>query len=173
MEDVQPEIDLWESLIVTYVIGANPPTMVMEGFLRRIWLKYGVDKIIELQKGLYLVRLTKIENRDKTLNMEGPFFHSKPMVIKAWKEEMDLTKEVVKTIAIWVKIAMAFKYWGLRALEKIIRHVDKLIRADETTAEREKLNYARDLIEVQIEQAFPDKIEFYNQRHTLEHTTIN
>ncbi|KAL2894576.1 Sex-lethal-like protein [Bienertia sinuspersici] len=138
MDDVHPEIDFWESSIVTYVIGANPPTMVMEGFLRRIWSKYGVDKIIGLHKGIFLVRFNTLENRDKILNMECPFFDSKPMLIKPWEEDMDLTKEMVKTIPIWVKIAVAFKYWGLRALEKIIKHVGKLIRVDETTAKREK-----------------------------------
>ncbi|KAL2937873.1 Protein bassoon [Bienertia sinuspersici] len=77
---------------------------------------------------------------------------------------MDLTKEMVKTIPIWVKIAVAFKYWGLRALEKIIKPVGKLIRVDETIVKREKLNYARILIEVQTEQAFPDQIKFYIER---------
>ncbi|KAL2937871.1 3-octaprenyl-4-hydroxybenzoate carboxy-lyase [Bienertia sinuspersici] len=124
-------------------------------------------------KKIFFVRFNTLENRDKILNMECPFFDSKPMMIKAWEEDMDLTKEMVKTIPIWVKIAVAFKYWGLRALEKIIKPVGKLIRVDETTVKREKLNYARILIEVQTEQAFPDQIKFYIERGNLESATIN
>ncbi|KAL2922907.1 Interferon-induced GTP-binding protein Mx [Bienertia sinuspersici] len=115
MKDIQPEIDFWESLVVTYVIGANPPTMLMEGFLHCIWSKYGVDILV------FKKDYTWLEKRDKILNMECPFFDSNPMVVKAWKEDLDLTKEVVKTIPIWVKIVKAFKFWGLRALEEIIR----------------------------------------------------
>ncbi|KAL2894520.1 hypothetical protein RDABS01_010429 [Bienertia sinuspersici] len=44
---------------------------------------------------------------------------------------------------------------------------------DEPTAKREKLNYARVLVEVQIEQPFPDQIKFYNERGNLEAAIIN
>lgn len=36
IEDIQDEIDYWNSSIVSYVIGANPPLPVMKGFIRRI-----------------------------------------------------------------------------------------------------------------------------------------
>ncbi|KAL2901175.1 Translation initiation factor 2 subunit gamma, partial [Bienertia sinuspersici] len=112
MEDVQPEIEYWDSSIVAYVLGANPPTPVMEGFIRRIWSKHGVDKVIGLQRGMFLIRLKTMEQRDKILKYERPFFDSKPVVMKAWVEDMDFTKEMVKTIPIWVNIAVDFKYWG-------------------------------------------------------------
>ncbi|KAL2921679.1 Citrate lyase subunit beta [Bienertia sinuspersici] len=69
-----------------------------------------------------------MEDRDKIL--ERPFFDSKP---------------VVKTIA------LHFKYWGIRALEKIIKAVGKLIRLDKTTTKREKLSYARVMVEVEYD----------------------
>ncbi|KAL2896817.1 Terpenoid synthase 19 [Bienertia sinuspersici] len=78
------------------------------------------------------------------------------MVIKPWHLDMDLTREVIKTIPIWVKVMVNFKYWGIRALEKILKPVGKLIRVDENTARRDKLQYARVMIEVEVDQAFPD-----------------
>lgn len=36
IEDIQDKIDYWNSYIVCYVIGANPPLPVMKGFIRRI-----------------------------------------------------------------------------------------------------------------------------------------
>ncbi|KAL2938398.1 hypothetical protein RDABS01_021847 [Bienertia sinuspersici] len=173
LEDVQPEIDYWQSSIVTYVIGANPPAVVMEGFLRRIWSKFGVDKVIGLQKGLFMVRFTAMENRDKILSRERPFFDSKPMVIKPCHPDMDLTREVIKTIQIWVKIMVNFKYLGIRALEKIVKPAGKLIRVDENTPRRDKLQYARVMIEVEVDQAFPDRVRFYNEKGGLENVTLN
>lgn len=32
LEDIQEEIEFWSSSIVCFVIGANPPVQVMEGF---------------------------------------------------------------------------------------------------------------------------------------------
>lgn len=37
LSDVQEVIAFWNSSIVCYVIGANMPIQVMEGFIRRIW----------------------------------------------------------------------------------------------------------------------------------------
>ncbi|KAL2894592.1 hypothetical protein RDABS01_010501 [Bienertia sinuspersici] len=173
LEDVQPEIDYWQSSIVTYVIGANPPAVVMEGFLRRIWSNLRVDKVIGIQKGLFLVRFTTMENRDKILSRERPFFDSKPMVIKPWTTDMDLTREVIKTIPIWVKVMVNFKYLGIKALEEILKPVGKLIRVDENTARRDKLQYARVTIEVEVNQAFPDSVRFYNEKGGLENATLN
>lgn len=36
LEDIQPKIDYWSSSVVCYVVGANPPGYVMDGFIRRI-----------------------------------------------------------------------------------------------------------------------------------------
>ncbi|KAL2922945.1 hypothetical protein RDABS01_014436 [Bienertia sinuspersici] len=102
LEDVQPEIDFWQSSVVAFVIGASPPVQVMEGFIRRIWKQYGVDKVINLPKGMYLIRLNTMENRDKILQNERPFFDSKPMILKPWVEDMDFMQDEIKKIPIWM-----------------------------------------------------------------------
>ncbi|KAL2923168.1 hypothetical protein RDABS01_014659 [Bienertia sinuspersici] len=95
------------------------------------------------------------------------------MVIKPWTPDMDLTREVIKTIPIWVKVMVNFKYWGIRALEKILKPVGKLIRVDENTARRDKLQYASIMIEVEVDQAFPNCVRFYNEKGGLENATLN
>ena len=50
MDDIQGEIDYWNSAIICYVLGANPPSMVMEGFVRRIWRNLGLDKVAMVEK---------------------------------------------------------------------------------------------------------------------------
>lgn len=37
--NIQNEIDFWNSSPVCYIIGANPPIQVTEGFIRRILIK--------------------------------------------------------------------------------------------------------------------------------------
>ncbi|KAL2935490.1 50S ribosomal protein L3 organellar chromatophore [Bienertia sinuspersici] len=173
MEDVQPEIEYWESSTVAYVLGANPPIPVMEGFIRRIWSKYGVDKVIVLQRGMYLIRIKTMEQRDNIVKYERPFFDSKPVVMKAWVDDMDFTKDIVTTIPIWVNITVDFKYWGIRAFEKIVKLVENIIKLDDMTTKRDRLNYARALVEVNIDQYFPDHIDFINERGITTTATIN
>ncbi|KAL2901613.1 Chloroplast envelope membrane protein [Bienertia sinuspersici] len=141
-EDVQPEIEFWQSSVVAFVIGATPPVQVMEGFICRIWKHYGVDKVINLPKGMYLIRLNTMENRDKILQHEKPFFDSKPMIVKPWSEDMDFMKDEIKTIPIWMQVSVDFKYWGIRSLEKILKPAGGLLRLDAITTRRERLQYA-------------------------------
>ena len=67
MEDIQPEVDYWSSSVICYVVGANPPPMVMEGYVRRIWRNNGIDKVAMLKKGVFIVRFATMEQRDKIL----------------------------------------------------------------------------------------------------------
>ncbi|KAL2938105.1 50S ribosomal protein L24 [Bienertia sinuspersici] len=55
------------------------------------------------------------------------------------------------------------KYWGERILFKIIGQVGKGLKVDRATASRERLLYARVLIEIQIGQEFVVTITFQNE----------
>ena len=51
-------MEYWESAVVCYVLGANPPISVMEGYLKRIWGKLGIEKISLLNRGIFMVRMS-------------------------------------------------------------------------------------------------------------------
>ncbi|KAL2894159.1 hypothetical protein RDABS01_010068 [Bienertia sinuspersici] len=139
----------------------------MEGFLRRIWKKFDVDKVVTIKKGMFLIWFGSIEERDHVLSMECPFFDSKPMIIKPWTEDMDLTKEDVKTVPIWIQLSVDFRYWGMNCLEKILKPVGKLLNVDNTTAKRKRLSYARCRVEVSLDQEFPNMVTFNNVKYEL------
>ena len=45
-----------------YVLGANPPFHVVEGFVQRIWNAETIDKVGTVAKGIHLIRLkTKVD----------------------------------------------------------------------------------------------------------------
>ena len=37
LSDVEDEIHYWEIAVVCFVVGANPPLHVIDGYVRRIW----------------------------------------------------------------------------------------------------------------------------------------
>lgn len=67
----------------------------MEGFIRRIWEKLGIDKVAAIGKGLFIVRLKTMEQRDAIIKGGFQFFDKKPVVVKAWHHDMDLSQEEV------------------------------------------------------------------------------
>ncbi|XP_048489782.1 uncharacterized protein LOC125491732 [Beta vulgaris subsp. vulgaris] len=164
LEDIQEEVEYWNSAIICYVLGANPPNVVMEGFVRRIWRNLGVDKVAMVAKGVFIVRFTTMENRDKVISGGYPFFDGKPVMVKKWHPDMDFSKEDIRRVPIWIQLNLDFKYWGQGCLTKIVSGVGKFLKVDMATLKREKLQFARVLVEVEIGQEFPDEIEFENEK---------
>ncbi|KAL2929780.1 Isopentenyl-diphosphate delta-isomerase [Bienertia sinuspersici] len=134
MDDIQPEVDYWKPSIVSFVIGANPPGKIMEGFFRRVWREHGVDKVITIKR--------------------------------------DVTQDEIKRIPIWVHMELNFKYLGAKCLEKIVKPVGMLIKVDNVTAQREKLHYARCMIEVDINQKFPMAVQSLNEKNEITNVPI-
>ncbi|MCD7467480.1 hypothetical protein HAX54_004934 [Datura stramonium] len=44
LEDISSEVLFWENSKVCYVLGANPPFSVLNGFIQRQWAKHGINK---------------------------------------------------------------------------------------------------------------------------------
>lgn len=138
MEDIQDEGDSWSSSLICYVVGANPPIQVMEGYLRRVWKNFNVDKVAVVKKGMFLVRFKAMESRDRV--MEGHyFFVRKPVILKPWHSDMDFERETLKTIPVLVQLKLDLKYWGEKSLHKIAAQLGDPIKRDEATRNREKL----------------------------------
>ncbi|KAL2940818.1 putative shell protein 2 [Bienertia sinuspersici] len=86
------------------------------------------------------------------------------MILKPWSEDMDFMQDEIKTIPIWMQVSVDFKYWGIRSLEKILKPVGGLLRLDAITTRRERLQYARCMVEVKLNQDFPDHVEFKDEK---------
>lgn len=162
--DIQPELDYWNSALICYIVGANPPTAVMEGFVRQIWRNMGVDKVAVIRKGIFIVRLTTMENRDNILLGNMAFFDSKPLIVKAWEPDMNVQKDDLTVIPIWIQLHLDFKYWGVNCWKKITSPIGKFLKTDQATEKRDKLMYARVMVEVMIDQDFPDQLSFINEK---------
>ncbi|CAI9094361.1 OLC1v1030086C1, partial [Oldenlandia corymbosa var. corymbosa] len=49
MDDVKTEVDYWDSAVVCFALGANPPKWVMEEYIRKSWGRHGVDQAHDLK----------------------------------------------------------------------------------------------------------------------------
>ena len=98
-DDIEDEVNYWKSALLCYVLGANPPLSVMDGFCRRMW-REKVDTVGAPRYGLFLVRFHSVEDRDSVLNGGYLFFNNRPVVMKAWDAEMDISKHNIRSIPI-------------------------------------------------------------------------
>ncbi|KAJ8432712.1 hypothetical protein Cgig2_009770 [Carnegiea gigantea] len=163
LNDAKDEIDYWQQAVLCSVLGANPPFAVMQGFIQRIWSAYGLDKIIQVRKWVFLVRFMHMQDK-LTVEKKGLYyFDSKPFLFKGWNPEMDLHTESIKSFPLWVQLPdLDVKYWGQSSLSKMGSIIGIPIKTDKYTRDR-TIKYARLLIEVNLEGPFPEFVEFINE----------
>ncbi|XP_062093615.1 uncharacterized protein LOC133799633 [Humulus lupulus] len=163
MEDIAEEVNFWQSEIVCYVLSANPPIRVLEGFVRRLW-KDQVDKVGILSSGICIIRFLAMEYRDRVLDGGYLFFGKKPLIMKPWNPVDDFSKEDISSVPTWIQLGgLNIKYWGDRSLFKIVGQIGKPIQVDNITKNRDRIAYPRILIEVSMAQDFPTHISFMNE----------
>lgn len=164
MEDIKEEIEYWQTAVVCFVLGSNPPLTVVEGYFNRIWKDLGIDKVAQINKRVFMVRFHSNERRTKAIEGGVQIFDRKPVIIKPWKPGMEIMNVIVEQVPIWIRlVGLDLKYWGQAALAKIAGLVGKPVKADTTTTRKKKLMYARVMVEVPFNKAYPDSVMFENE----------
>ncbi|KAJ8419256.1 hypothetical protein Cgig2_017471 [Carnegiea gigantea] len=135
-EDVYPKIACWHSAVICSV--PNLPLDVMEGFLRRIWKPYSIDKICLARHGLFLVRFHNLGDQQVVVE-KGIFFFfdKKPLLVKPWNPELDLKIVSLTSLPVWVQLHdLDLKYWGLGSLSKLGSTLGIPIKMDKYTMDK-------------------------------------
>ncbi|XP_019248678.1 PREDICTED: uncharacterized protein LOC109227944 [Nicotiana attenuata] len=105
-----------------------------------------------------------MENNEKVVEEGIKMFDKKPIVVKPWRPDIELDKQVVDKIHVWIRlINLDIKYWGQNALTKIEGIIGNPLKADRATIQKERLQFARILVEVTPNQIYPDKVMFENE----------
>lgn len=115
------EVDFWNSSVICFVVGANPPSYVMEGFISRIRRNYSVDNVVMLKNDVYIVKFSSMEKKELVLTESHPFFDNKPMIVRAWEQDMSIMKNQFDVIPTWNQLRLDFKELELEMPSKISR----------------------------------------------------
>ncbi|XP_009804027.1 uncharacterized protein [Nicotiana sylvestris] len=170
LEDIHKEVEYWKTWIVCYVLGSNPPQTAIEGYFNRIWGGLEIDKVAQVHRGVFLVTFHTLESRTKVVEDRVQMFDRKSVIVKPWQPEIEMKKEIMENIPVWIRLpGLNVKYWGKQALEKIAGLVGNPLKAYKATTMKERMTFARVLVEVPINKVFPDTIMFDNEHgHIVE-----
>ncbi|KAL9232919.1 hypothetical protein vseg_007980 [Gypsophila vaccaria] len=162
-EDIKTEVEFWSNSVFCYIYGANPPWEIVEEFIYNVWDQFGVDRVSFLDNGTFIVRLNTMEGRDALLASGYYLFENKPLIIKPWKVDMDLVKQKVDTVPVWVRFyGIPLKFWG-DCLPSITGLVGKFVKRDKATHDKVRLSFARVLVELQMDQKLPEYVKFLDE----------
>ena len=167
-EDIEDELKFWETSVVCYVLGANPPLHVIEGFVRRTWNASDIDKIGTVAKGVFIVHMKSAEGLTIACESNGILFDKKPFVVKPCSKNISHEKEHVSTIPVWVRFPkLGMHYRGERCLTLIAGMLGRVIRVDNATKNKDKMLFARVLVELSIDGKFYDTVSCTNEDDEL------
>lgn len=164
--DIEEEIRYWETVVVCFVVGTNPPLHVIDGFVQRIWKDLELDTIGMVDKGVYIVRMKSCESREKAYESNGVLFDNKPFVIKSWTPKMSTDKNSLSSMPVWIQLPkLKAEYRSEASLKKIADIVAKVIKIDNATRKKARLRFARVLVEMNTIDDFSDEIHFTNVKN--------
>ena len=168
LEDIGEEVNYCHNAVICCVPGANPPITVMDGFVRRMWKDYTINKVLLVKKGLYLIRFEDYQDTLKVIQRGFYLFDQKPFIVKPWTPEMEINTEAITSLPIWVRFPeLDIKYWGPHSLSKIGSMLGIPLKTDRFTKDKMMLRYARLLVEMSLDGQFPEFIEFPNEKGVL------
>uniref|UniRef100_A0A803PAS3 DUF4283 domain-containing protein n=1 Tax=Cannabis sativa TaxID=3483 RepID=A0A803PAS3_CANSA len=126
---------------------ANPPFSVFEGFLKQKWGKLSIQQIVRMNGGFTIVKFNDTVTRNLVL-----------------EEALSL----VKSVPLWIRLYdLGLQYWGTKCLSALVSTLGKPIMTDKVTKERSMVKFARVLVEMDISDEHPRRIEFLNEHGQL------
>ncbi|KAJ8419819.1 hypothetical protein Cgig2_022215 [Carnegiea gigantea] len=138
--DVNPETAYWQFVMLCLVLGSNPPLEIIKGFIRCTWKAFDIHKICLVRKGVYLVRINSL-NDQMTVVQRGVYFLIRnPSLLNPRMKRWILTPRL---------------------------SLPSLFELTNTLRRKTVLKYARLLIEIHMEDAFPEYIDFINDHNVL------
>ncbi|RAL48675.1 hypothetical protein DM860_000995 [Cuscuta australis] len=148
-EDIDENTAYWEAAAVT-----------METF--------DVLDVTFLKYGHFVVRFNSIEERDEAVAKAYYVFDNKPLYVRKWLPGSQVNLSDLLDIPIWVQLPeLEMRFWSLNTLSKIRSLIGKPLRADKTTVQKSKMNYARLQVEVRMKQQFPEIIYFADRKDRI------
>ncbi|XP_074320079.1 uncharacterized protein LOC141656886 [Silene latifolia] len=162
-EDVKEELDFWKNSVYCFILGANPPVEVVDGFIRRIWAHLPIDKVFFLPNVVFLVRFTSSQAKDRVLQQGHFLFDNKPLIVWPWSADVELVKADVKEVPVWVRFMnLPLKFWG-KCLPKLAVLLGKFVQCDAATKDKTRLGFARVMIEVPFSKPLPTSVKFLDE----------
>lgn len=147
-DDVDEVVQAWGYALVGYVAGGFPGIDALNK-LRNAWK---VPHTFSLHKSGWLVfKFGNEENRLKVLE-GGPYMiYGRPLILKNMQPLFEFGACTATVIPSWVLLpGLPIDLWNNRALDKIGSRVGTPLCTDRMTGLKERISYARVLVEVDI-----------------------
>ncbi|XP_074313842.1 uncharacterized protein LOC141649038 [Silene latifolia] len=108
-----------------------------------------------------------MEMKEKVLQSGHFLFDNKPMIVKEWTKDLELSKADVKSVPAWIRMHnLPIKFWG-KGLPKIANLFGEYVKSDQATEERTRFGFARVMVELVVDQHLLNFVSFKDKKGSV------
>ncbi|KAL9246084.1 hypothetical protein vseg_019663 [Gypsophila vaccaria] len=108
-----------------------------------------------------------MEMKEQVLQSGHYLFDNKPLIYRSWSKELELKKIKIEVVPFWIQLHnLPLKFWG-KSLPKITGLIGKYVKSHYATEERNKIGFARVMVELKIDQKLPGTVAFKDEQGQL------
>ncbi|GAB2283531.1 hypothetical protein Dimus_039608 [Dionaea muscipula] len=150
-EDVSDEVRFWKTSLIGYVLGEQVSYGAMVRYVERKWNNVTPPQIMPHEKGVFIFRFEREEDKRAILKTRSRFFHSKLLILRPWNPDLDINKVCIDQFPTWVRFPdLKLHFWGDKVLNKLASKIGVPICIDRLTAEKKILSFARVLVDLDL-----------------------
>ncbi|KAK2448812.1 hypothetical protein QL285_008059 [Trifolium repens] len=102
--DIESEVKFWATSLIMYVLGGELSMGAVKQFMIRNWNFVQLPDMFYNDEGYFILRFHSFQDKDAVL-MQGPYtIRNMPMLLRDWKPDFSLRRDMLCTVPIWVKL---------------------------------------------------------------------
>jgi hypothetical protein len=150
--------DFWSDYLVGFFLNPHHRLSFASTVLRRVWKLRG-NLHVKLIDTMYYLKFSSSEERRLVLDAEPSFVEGRPFIVTPWSPTVACAREKVFSIPVWVYFSqIPSVLQPLIGLNWLACNVGKLKCFDSNTVARDKLMFAKALIEISPTKPLPSSI---------------
>ncbi|XP_074315209.1 uncharacterized protein LOC141651393 [Silene latifolia] len=155
--DFEKELKLWEFTLMGNVLGTKPSLKVVQDFVIKNWGSIANPVVQYYRQGWFSFRFYLEEEMTKVLR-QGPWkINQNSLILKQWSPSFSGEMDRVAKVPVWILFPGLDPFlWSDVVLSKIVSKIGKPLYADNATTSKEKLSFARVMVEVDVSQDLPE-----------------
>ncbi|CAK8532711.1 unnamed protein product [Lathyrus sativus] len=172
-EDVEKEVKFWESALIMYALGVDLRMNAVKQFLSKNWNFVKLPDMFYNEEGFFILRFQSFQDKDLVLIKGSYSIRNRPMMLREWKPDFSMNKDMMRTVPLWVKLPqLPLHLWGAWSLSKIGSALGTPLVTDECTTNKLRVSYARILVEIDITQELKTHILIRDEKGARLHQPI-
>ncbi|XP_059625376.1 uncharacterized protein LOC132268562 [Cornus florida] len=151
-EIAEEGLKFWGSLhLVGKSFHKRLPFKVVQAAAAKLWTSHGPTHTILGENNLFIFRFNSSSQAEKVLSL-GPWsIAGHPFSMMRWTNQSHLQPSTIASIPTWIKFYnISLEYWTANGLSYIASSVGEPLYADQATAERTKLKFARLCVNIDL-----------------------